>query len=384
MKKNVLKILSYVLVAVVASLITVLCFVVFGNSNRSKLDELWRVLDRYYVGEVDQSAVEDAAASAMVQALGDEWSYYMNADAYAAHQEMMSNSYVGVGVTVQNREDMQGIDIVEVVKNGPSSKVGIQAGDVLIQVDDSTLIGKDVNEAGRLIRGEEGTSVELTVLRGEQTLTFTVVREKFDKEVATYQMLDNMIGLITIENFDERCASETIHAVDTLLSQGAKALIFDVRNNPGGYQRELVQVLDHLLPEGEIFHTVDYSGDEEFEYSDANCVDVPMAVLMNLSSYSAAEFFAAALDEYGVAITVGEKTYGKGYFQSTVALSDGSAVNLSMGKYYTPHGKSLAGVGLTPDVEVILDEETAKQLAAGKLLPEEDPQLQAAINALGY
>jgi carboxyl-terminal processing protease len=381
--KYIWKILSYVLVAAVAAVTAVVCCLVAQRSNVSKLDELQLLLEQCYVGEAKQEALENAAASAMVKALGDEWSYYMTAEEYAIHQEAMSNSYVGVGITVQNRDDLQGIDVVEVTKGSPAMEAGVQAGDVVIKVDDASLLGGTVNDAGRMIRGEEGTPVTLTVVRDGKTLTFTMPRKKLITEVATYQMLEGNIGLITIENFDDRCAEETIRAIDTLLDQGAKALIFDVRNNPGGYAHELVEVLDHLLPEGEIFHTVDYRGKEKVERSDADCVDVPMAVLMNLRSYSAAEFFAAALDEYDAAITVGEKTYGKGYFQTTIPLSDGSAVNLSIGKYYTPEGKSLAGVGLTPDVEVTVDKETAQAILAGNLVPEEDPQIRAAIKALG-
>ena len=384
MKNIVLKILSYVLVAAVASVTTVLCFLLSRNSQTNKLMELEALLSQRYVGEVDRAALEDAAASAMVDALDDEWSYYMNAEEYEAHRELMSNSYVGVGITVINREDRQGIDVLEVKKDSPAMAAGIQVGDVITKVDDTSLLGGDINEAASLIRGEEGTEVTLTVLRGNQTLTFSIVRKKLETVVVSYQMLEQNVGLVTIENFDSRCAEETIHAVDTLLNQGAKALVFDVRNNPGGYAHELVKVLDYLLPEGEVFHTVDYLGNEAREYSDAACVDVPMAVVMNLSSYSAAEFFAAALDEYDAAITVGEKTSGKGYVQNTIPLSDGSAVNLSVGKYFTPKGKSLAGVGLTPDVEVVVDQATAQSILAGNLPPEEDPQIQAAINALGY
>lgn len=376
------KILSYVLVAAVAAVATLVFCLVGMSGAGGKLAELQTVLEHCFVGEVDMGELEDAAASAMVDALGDEWSYYMTADEYISQQEILSNSYVGVGITVENREDKQGIDVVEVTKNSPAMEAGIEVGDVLIKVDDGSLLDGDVDKASQLIRGEEGTTVTLTVRRGDKTLTFTVKRKKLVTEVATWQMLDGNIGLITIENFDDRCADETIAAVDALLEQGAEALIFDVRNNPGGYAHELVEVLDYLLPEGEIFHTVDYRGEETIEKSDANCVKVPMAVVMNLDSYSAAEFFAAAMDEYDAAITVGEKTYGKGYFQNAIPLSDGSAVNLSVGKYYTPKGKSLAGVGLTPDVEVVVDEETEKAILSGKLQPEEDPQIQAAIKAL--
>ena len=195
-------------------------------------------------------------------------------------------------------------------------------------------------------------------------------------------MLEGNIGLITIENFDSRCAEETIAAIEALRSQGATALIFDVRNNPGGYKSELVKVLDYLLPKGPLFRSEDYRGREEVDYSDESHLDMPMAVLVNLNSYSAAEFFAAALDEYDAAVMVGEKTYGKGYFQNTFRLSDGSAVNLSVGKYYTPNGNSLAGVGLSPEVEIIVDSETAAKISAGTLAPEDDPQIIAAVNAL--
>ena len=195
-------------------------------------------------------------------------------------------------------------------------------------------------------------------------------------------MLTDKIGLVTIENFDERCAEESIAAIETLLKNGAEKLIFDVRNNPGGYASELVKLLDYLLPEGDLFRTVRYDGKEHVDTSDADCLELPMAVLVNTSSYSAAEFFAAALREYEAATVVGEQTVGKGYFQSTYQLSDGSAVALSIGKYFTPKGVSLAENGITPDVVVTVDEETAQGIYYGTLTPEEDPQIQAAIKAL--
>ncbi len=380
MKKTILRILSYVLVAAVSA-VTVLALCMF-NRKQDKLDAMQTVIDRYFIGDVDKNKIDDAAASAMIEALDDEWSYYMNAEQYKAYQETMSNTYVGVGITIQVREDNQGFDIIEVVPGGPAEEAGIQAGDVLIGAGGESLIGGDMNDSRDLIRGEEGTKVELTVLRDTEELSFTVTRRQFETPVATYELLADNIGLVTIENFDQRCAEETIAAIEALREQGATALIFDVRNNPGGYKDELVKVLDYLLPEGDLFRSVDYRGKEEVDKSDADHLDIPMAVLMNLQSYSAAEFFAAALSEYDAAVTVGEKTYGKGYFQTAIPLSDGSAVNLSIGKYYTPKGESLVGKGLTPDVEVVVDEETAAKIYAGTLEPAEDPQILAAINAL--
>lgn len=380
MKKTIYSILSYVLVAAVSA-VTVLALCMF-NQRQDKLDAMQAVIDHYFIGDVDKNKINDAAASAMIEALDDEWSYYMNAEQYKAYQEAMSNTYVGVGITIQLRENQQGYDITEVVPGGPADEAGIKAGDILIGAGGESLVGNDGSEPADLIRGEEGTKVELTVLRDDKELSFNVTRHQLETPVATYQMLPDNIGLVTIENFDQRCAEETIAAIEALREQGATALIFDVRNNPGGYKNEMLKVLDYLLPEGDLFRSVDYRGKEEVIRSKADHLDMPLAVLMNLRSYSAAEFFAAVLSEYDAAVTVGEKTYGKGYFQTAIELSDGSAVNLSIGKYYTPKGESLVGKGLTPDVEVVVDEETAAKIYAGILEPAEDPQIIAAINAL--
>lgn len=382
MKKTIIKILSYVLVAVIAAGTTAIGFGVQQLQSTDKLQQVQSLLERYFIGDIDEKKLEDAAASAMVDALGDQWSYYMTAEQFLSYKEYMTNSYVGIGITVQNREDRQGIDVVAVTDGGPAQEAGVLPGDIMVSVDGNSILGMDANDLTGVIRGEEGTAVKLTVKRGQEQLEYTIIRKKFQTPVATYQMLEDKIGLITIENFDERCAEETIAAIEALVGQGAEALVFDVRNNPGGYKTEMLKILDYLLPEGPLFRSVDYQGREQVDYSDASYLDIPMAVVVNLRSYSAAEFFAAALDEYDAAVIVGEKTYGKGHFQNTFQLSDGSAVNLSVGKYTTPNGKSLVGVGLMPEVEVVVDNATAEKIAAGILDPAEDPQVIAAINAL--
>lgn len=383
MKNTIQKVLSYVLVAAIASGTTLLCcFFDMRNDQPSKLQELQAIVEYYFIGEADTYAMEEAAASAMIEALKDRWSFYMSAEEYLGYQDTMANSYVGVGVTVQVRKDGTGLDVISVSANGPAESAGILSGDVLIAVDGTSLAGKTSEDARLLIRGEENTQVVLTVDRNGQTLEFTVTRRSLQVPVAVGKMLEDKIGLVTIENFDSRCAQETIAAIESLRQQGATALIFDVRNNPGGYKHEMVQVLDYLLPAGELFRSEDYRGQTSVDYSNEAFLDMPMAVLINGNSYSAAEFFAAALDEYDAAIVVGEKTTGKGYFQSTFQLSDGSAVNLSVGKYFTPKGVSLAGVGLQPQVEQLVDEHTAYLIAVDALDPMEDPQILAAVNAL--
>jgi len=187
---------------------------------------------------------------------------------------------------------------------------------------------------------------------------------------------------VTIYNFDDRCAEESIAAIEALLEQGAEKLIFDVRNNGGGYAHEMVALLDYLLPSGDLFRTVNYAGKESVDTSDEQWLDMPMAVLVNSESYSAAEFFAAALSEYEAATVVGQQTSGKGYFQNTFKLNDGSAVGLSTGKYFTPLGESLEGVGITPDVVVEVDAETEAAIYYGTIDSADDPQIQAAVEAL--
>ena len=382
MKDKILRILSYVLVAVLASALT-LGIVIANMPNRySKLEELEKLILNKFIGEADQKAMEDAAASAMISALGDRWSYYIPADEYAAYMEQMNNAYVGIGVTIQQREDGNGLDVIAVTENGPALKAGIQVGDRIVAVSGKSIAGMALEDVKSMIQGEANTTVDVTVSRGESEITLTVTRQKIKTIVAKGAMLQDNIGLVTIVNFDARCAEETIAVIESLLEQGAKKLIFDVRNNPGGYKDELVKVLDYLLPEGILFRSELYNGKTEQDKSDAKCLDIPMAVLVNGDSYSAAEFFAAALRDYDAGIIVGEQTVGKGYFQSTFKLSDGSAVGLSIGKYYTPGGISLAGVGITPDVAIKLDDETAAKLYYGQLDPMEDPHILAAIEAL--
>ena len=379
-KKKTLLIGSYLLVALLAAAVTLSAVLFVQRSETSKLDSLEALIQERFIGEVDTTALEDAAAEAMVKATGDRWSYYIPASSYESHKEQSENAFVGVGITIQQVEG--GFLVVEVTPEGPGQEAGILPGDLLIAVDSQDVRELTMSDVRNLVRGEEGSFVSLTVLRNKQEVTVSAQRRRIEVQVASGQMLEDNVGLVTIENFDSRCADETIAAIEALLSQGAERLIFDVRNNPGGYASEMVEVLDYLLPEGDLFRTVRYDGKEDVDRSDAKCLDLPMAVLVNGDSYSAAEFFAAALSEYEAAIVVGEKTCGKGYFQNTYRLNDGSAVALSVGKYFTPKGVSLAGVGITPDVPVEVDEETAAAILYNTLPWQEDPQIQAALSAL--
>ena len=382
MKDKLLYFGSYVLVALLATVVTLTMVQLEIGLKPTKLRQLETLIDEKFIGEADPEKLADAAANAMVKATGDRWSYYIPASEYESYREQSENAYVGVGITIQAAEDASGFLVLEVVPGGPAEEAGIQVKDLLIAVENTDIRSLSLAEVRDLVKGQEETYVSLTVMRQGTGETLYVQRRKVKTPVASAQMLENDIGLVTIENFDERCAEESIAAIESLLEQGARKLIFDVRNNPGGYASELVKLLDYLLPEGDLFRTVRYDGQEHVDKSDADCLEIPMAVLVNASSYSAAEFFAAALREYEAAVVVGEQTVGKGYFQTTYQLSDGSAVALSIGKYFTPKGISLAETGVTPGAMVSVEEETAEGIYYGTLLPEEDPQIQRAVELL--
>ena len=379
--KKLITVLSYLTTAMAACAVTLL--VTIGKTPGStKLDQVEYLIKNRFIEEADMEKAEDAAATAMIDSLGDRWSYYLSAADYATHKEQVENAYVGIGITISPEENGQGFLILAVQKDSGAEAAGLLAGDIITGAESQDVRGMTTAQLRDIIRGKEGTSVSLEITRDSEVLRVQVTRMRILTEVVSYEMLENSIGLIAISNFDARCADETIAAIEALREQGAQALIFDVRNNPGGYATELVKVLDYLLPEGDLFRTLDYAGRETVDKSDASFLDMPIAVVCNEDSYSAAEFFPAAIQEYGAGTIVGMPTCGKGYFQYTYELSDGSAVGLSAGKYFTPSGKSLIGTGIQPDVVVEVDDETRAKIAYGTLDAKDDPQIQAAVDIL--
>lgn len=379
--KKIITVLSYLTTAMAACAVTLL--VTIGRTpGATKLDQVEYLIKNRFIEEADMEKAEDAAATAMIDSLGDRWSYYLSAADYATHKEQVENAYVGIGITISPEESGQGFLILAVQKDSGAEAAGLLAGDIITGAEGQDVRDMTTAQLRDIIRGKEGTSVSLEITRDSEVLRVQVTRMQILTEVVRYEMLENNIGLIAISNFDARCADETIAAIEALREQGAQALIFDVRNNPGGYATELVKVLDYLLPEGDLFRTLDYAGRETVDKSDASFLDMPIAVVCNEDSYSAAEFFPAAIQEYGAGTIVGMPTCGKGYFQYTYELSDGSAVGLSAGKYFTPSGKSLIGTGIQPDVVVEVDDETRAKIAYGTLDAKDDPQIQAAVDIL--
>ena len=341
-----------------------------GKEGLSLLEGL-HLINEKFVGEYDEGEVVDAALEGMVEGLGDRWSYFLTEEEYEAQNQRRTNQYVGVGVTV-NYTSEEGLQIVEVTAGGPAEEAGLQPGELITAVDGFSLAGEARYEGANKIQGEEGTTVSLEV-RGTdgQTRTVEVKRTKLETDPVSAEMLENNVGYVRLSNFYDRSADRLKEEVTRLQEEGATALVFDMRNNGGGYLSQLTDMLDFLLPEGPIFITRDRAGNEKVTQSDASCVDLSMAVLVNADTYSAAEFFAAELQEWGVAVIVGEPTSGKGYSQQTFELPNGSAVAISTGAYFTGSGTSLIGTGLTLDKEVYLTDQGDAQLEAALELLEQ-------------
>lgn len=338
-----------------------------GEGALSLLEGLMLVNTRF-VGEYEPVEAVDAALEGMVKGLGDRWSYYLNAEAYEAQNLRRKNQYVGIGVTVSYERE-EGLLILEVTPGSPAEEAGLLPGEVITQAEGVSLAGEGRYQGSEYIRGEAGTTAVLEVLgTGGATRTVEVRREAVATDPVSYEMLEDSVGYVKLANFYENSAQRLKEAVEDLQAQGARALVFDMRNNGGGYLTQLTEMLDFLLPEGPIFISRSRSGREEVIQSDAACVDLPMAVLVNEDTYSAAEFFAAQLQEDGAAVIVGVPTSGKGYSQQTFPLPHGGALNISTAAYFTGDGTSLIGTGLRLDAQVEQTEEGDAQLEAALAL----------------
>ena len=345
-----------------------------------KIDTLMQVIDYYYLYDYDEDEMIDAIYKAVMDSLGDPYSIYYTEEEYNSFLESSSGSYCGIGVVVQQNMQTGIVTAVRPYQNCPGYEAGIRPGDLILAVDGTDITGMDLNAAVALIRGEEGTSVTITLQRDEEKFDVEVTRRQIDVETVTYRMLDDNIGYIQVDEFDEVTAKQFSEALDTLIDQGMEALVIDIRNNPGGLLNVVVDMLDEILPEGVIVSVKDKNGKTEEYRSDAETkLDVPLAVLVNGNSASASEIFAGAVKDYGVGTIVGTTTFGKGIVQTIFSLNDGTGMKLTIEDYYTPSGNSIHKIGVSPDVEIDLPDEL-KVLVD---IPEdEDTQLQKAIEIL--
>lgn len=359
---------AIVVISVVATLAVMVgaVFFVLGSEGVS-LMEGWALAKYAFVEpDADLGVAADDALRGLVNGLGDRWSYYLTEEDYKRVSENRANNYVGIGVTV-NYQREEGLLVQEVTVGGPAEESGIMVGDLIVAVDGQSIAGDARATAVDLIQGKSGTKVKLTLIGADGTLRdVTCTRRKIQKESASGELLEGKIGYVKLDNFYSGAADSFRKVVDRLCMDGAEGLIVDLRSNPGGYISELEEILDYLLPEGPVFTEVPRWGAKSVYESDVNFVDLPMVVLVNKDSYSAAELLAAQLRESIGAPVVGELTSGKGYSQITFRLPNGGGIGLSTARYCTGSGVSLIGTGITPDVET----------------PDVNEQLQAAIDLL--
>ena len=353
-----------------------------GSSVETKLEEIQALMETYYLEEIDAEQVEDYLYKGAVAGLGDIYAAYYTEEEYQSMIDSTNGSYYGIGVEISQNMTTGIITISRIFEGSPAEEAGLLPGDVIYRIAGQEVTGEDLNKVVALIKGEEYTTVAVEVARdGEDDyLEFEVERRTIEVPTVESEMLENQIGYIAITSFDDVTTDQFMTALDTLESQGMEALVVDLRNNGGGLVSSVCAILDRLLPEGLIVYTEDKYGNREEEYSDAeHYFDKPLAVLVNGNSASASEIFAGAIKDYGIGTLVGTTTYGKGIVQKIYPLSDGTAVKLTVSKYYTPNGNNIHGTGIEPDVVVELDEDLMYEVEVPK---EEDNQLQAAVEAL--
>ncbi|MBQ4624955.1 MAG: PDZ domain-containing protein [Clostridia bacterium] len=349
-----------------------------GDSEKyAKLEEIQKYVDQHFVGEYDEAAVMEAAAEGYVDGLGDQWSYYMSADRYQQYKSDNSDRYVGIGITVNYDDDANAILVLDVIDNSPADQAEILPMDYIVAVNGEAVADLGYEGAVNALVRDEGVKVNVTMSRNGETTEKTLTCQEVVKQYIFSELLEGNVGYIRITEFSSGAQDGFLAAVENLLSSGADSFVFDVRNNPGGDLNVLISILDRILDKKDLF-IEEYQNGQRYTFtSDETGLSYPMAVLCNQHSYSAAEYFAAVLQEYDVATVVGEATTGKGYGQSTIELSDGSAMVLSVIRYYTPEGRSLKESGVTPDQEVTLAED--QMALVGRMDPTEDAQLAAAV-----
>lgn len=354
-----------------------------SKSVRLKLSKIKSIIDTYYLNEVDEEKMTEGMYKGLVSSLEDPYSVYYTKDEFAALMESSSGSYCGIGAYVSQDVKTGIITIVKPFEGGPAYEAGVLPGDIIYKVLGEEVTGKDLSEIVSKMKGEEGTTVDIEIIReGEsEPIKLTIERRTVEVPTISYEMLDNKVGYIQITEFDEVTGPQFRSAIEDLDKQGMKGLVIDLRNNPGGLLDTVCDMLDRMLPEGLIVYTEDKNGTrtEEKKSTAEESFDKPLVVMINGNSASASEVFAGAIQDYGVGTILGTTSFGKGIVQSVIPLSDGSGVKVTVSKYYTPKGRNIHGIGIEPDVVVELKDELKTKVTIDK---SEDNQLQEAIKII--
>lgn len=334
---------------------------VLNNNVITKMHVLEESIEEYYLEEMDQDAVAESLYAGLVEGLGDKYSTYYTTEELEKVRADSEGVFYGIGATITIDEDTDRAKINTVLPDTPAEEGGLKDGDIIVAVDEESTAGKGLQEVVSEIKGKENTQVHLTIYReGEYDyLEFDITRKPIEAVTVSYEMDEqNHIALIRITEFDSVTTEQFKEALSQAKEEGMKGLIIDLRDNPGGNLSAVVDIARQLLPKGLIVYTEDKYGErEEYSSDGRNELKLPMVVLVNENSASAAEILAGAIKDYGTGTILGTTTYGKGIVQKIFGLTDGSAVKLTVSHYYTPNGNDIHGIGIEPDETLELDVE---------------------------
>ncbi|WP_138295696.1 MULTISPECIES: S41 family peptidase [unclassified Clostridium] len=347
----------------------------------ARLDDVYQRIMKNYYETPDSEKLINGAIKGMVEGLDDPYSRYYTPEEYTESQQDAEGLYYGIGVVVSMDKDTHQLNIIKVYSDTPAQEVDLRKGDVIASVDGADLSGMELNEITALIKGEELSQVKLTILRDGQTLEKTLTRRQVTVDRVEWHMMVDNIGYIQISEFRGNVLEKMEAAIAEMKDKGAKGIVLDLRDNPGGMMDIVVPIADMLLPEGLIVYTEDVNGNRREEKSDAEMLGLPLTVLINGNSASASEILAGAIQDYGAGTLIGTTTYGKGIVQSIMPYKeDGAALQITTSRYFTPNGRNIHGEGIAPDITVEMPEELLKN--PQDLTEENDPQLQKALEVL--
>jgi len=351
-----------------------------SNSLTTTLEYIDKILDNYYLNEIDDEKTKDGALKGFVAALGDPYTEYITKDEMEEYKVNLTGNYVGIGIYMGANTQKNTIEVIMPIKGSPAEEAGILAGDTIISVDGIKYTGSDMDVAADRIKGEEGSFVKIEILRNQEIKTFEIQRRKVVTNPVEAEKLENNIGYIQVTSFDEETGNSFKLKFEELKNQGIKSLIIDLRNNGGGLVDAALQIADYIVPKGEeLLITVDKEQKEKIEKAEEDVlIDIPIVVLVNENSASATEILAGALKDNEEATIIGNTTYGKGVIQQLLTLRDGSGLKVTVQEYYTPNRNKINGVGIEPN-EVVKLPDNINPL----YIPEGyDTQLQKAIQLL--
>jgi peptidase, S41 family len=386
-KFSLITIILVMLVAVAASEFTLYYYFKTNNLEKSEVSEnseknidaiadtlknFRKEIDKVFLGEIDEQKVLDETIKGYVKGLDDEYSEYMTKEEWDEFQSAALGNYVGIGIYMTT-DNNGNVIVLAPIKGSPAESAGLETGDIITAVNDENVLGTSSDDVSNKIKGEAGTEVKLTVLRDNEYIDMNVKREEIKVYHVEEKMLENNIGYMNLATFDEGCSDEFREKYQTLKNQGAKSLILDLRNNTGGLVDEALKIADMMIEKDKtLLITVDSKGNKEIDKAKEDpIVEGDIIVLTNEYSASASEILVGALKDNGRAKSLGTKTFGKGVIQNVFFLNDGSALKLTVNEYFTPNETKINKVGIAPDYEVELPEDS-----------QEDVQLNKAIELL--